>query len=214
MKYKEKQFVINHLDGISEKQIEEHLKLYSGYVKHSNLIDEKISQLLEDNPKLPETIRSEGDNSYVISELRRRFGFEFNGMRMHEYYFEQFEGRFKEKKEKGHFVKFIIEQFSDFDLVLKRFKDLASTTRGIGWAVLSYDKSINKIQMNWVGSHEIGQLAGVDILLVIDMWEHAFMVDYTSGEKKKYIKAFFDNLNWKVVEKRFHGIININLLLI
>ena len=93
--YEEKKFAIPNLKGLSEKQLTVHIGLYAGYVKHVNLLREKIHEFeTEDKEK----------HAYMIAELRRRFGFEFDGMRMHEYYFEQFEGGFIEKKEKNHLV--------------------------------------------------------------------------------------------------------------
>ncbi|OGD67656.1 hypothetical protein A2442_03730 [Candidatus Campbellbacteria bacterium RIFOXYC2_FULL_35_25] len=188
-KYQEKQFNMNLLSGISEKQTEEHLKLYAGYVKHANLILEKIEELSGE----------EGDNSYVISELRRRFSFEFNGMRMHEYYFESLEKGSKGLSDSSK----LAESIGNLDSFVEEFK-LVGMTRGIGWVVAYFDEPKDSIQIAWVGDHELGQLGGLPIILVMDMWEHAFMVDYLPSEKKKYIEAFFDNINWDVVEERFN----------
>jgi len=192
MNYEEKKFQIDRLNGISEKQIEEHLKLYSGYVKHTNLITEKIAELSQDKEK----------NSYAIAEITRRLGFEFNGMRMHEYYFEQLEEGSKNLNENSLFANFIKEKYADFDSALLKIKN-AIKLRGIGWVVVYYDKQIKELKMAWVDEHQNGQLAGLPIIIVIDMWEHAFMVDYLPSEKSKYTDAFFENLNWEVVEKRF-----------
>jgi Fe-Mn family superoxide dismutase len=191
-KYEIKQFDLPKLEGVSSKQIEEHLKLYAGYVKHTNLIREKISEL-KNNP----------DNSYLITELRRRFSFEFNGMRMHEYYFESLEGGKKELSEESALKKSLIEKYGSFEEAIKHFKEVA-TSRGIGWTILSYDSRINSPHITWVSDHELGHLSGLPVLLAIDMWEHAFMVDYLPSQKKDYIESFFSNLNWEVVEERFN----------
>ncbi|MBU1557647.1 Fe-Mn family superoxide dismutase [Patescibacteria group bacterium] len=195
MEYPEKIFKIDHLEGISEKQIEEHLKLYSGYVKHTNLIFEKIATLSKD----PD------NNAYVISELRRRFGFEFNGMRMHEYYFEEFVEGPKEADKDSELSKILSEKYGSVNSAMEYMEDVA-LTRGIGWMVLCYDSIAKTPYVVWVGDHELGQLGGLSVIMVLDMWEHAFMVDYTPSEKKKYIRSFFNNLNWKVPENRFRGI--------
>jgi Fe-Mn family superoxide dismutase len=192
MNYEEKKFKLNHLNGISEKQIEEHLKLYAGYVKHTNLISEKQKELSQEEQK----------NSYAIAEITRRLGFEFNGMRMHEYYFEQLEEGSKNLNENSLFANFIKEKYADFDSALLKIKN-SIKLRGIGWVVVYYDKQIKELKMAWVDEHQNGQLVGLPIIIVIDMWEHAFMVDYLPSEKSKYTDAFFENLNWEVVEKRF-----------
>ncbi|MEX0934150.1 MAG: Fe-Mn family superoxide dismutase [Candidatus Paceibacterota bacterium] len=191
--YKEQSFDIPELKGLSHKQLEEHLKLYAGYVKHVNLIREKIHELEASDPE---------KNAYLISELRRRFSFEFDGMRMHEYYFEELEGGKEEAPESSKLVEALTKKYGGYAEWLEHFKKVA-TTRGVGWAVLYYDPKANQIHSVWVEDHELGVLAGLPILLALDMWEHAFMVDYTPSEKKDYIEAFFNNLNWSVIESRF-----------
>jgi Fe-Mn family superoxide dismutase len=189
--YKEKTFEIGALEGLSEKQISEHLKLYAGYVKNINLITEKLA-LLKENSE---------ENALAISELRRRIGFEFNGMRMHEYYFEQL-GSTNGAQNGSELMKALAEQFGSFDKWLNDFKQTAMT-RGIGWAVLYYDKNEKIFHNAWVADHEVGQLAGLNIVLALDMWEHAFLLDYVPSQKKDYVEAFFKNLKWEVVESRF-----------
>lgn len=194
MQYEEKTFNLPTLAGLSEKQLEEHLKLYAGYVKHVNLVRQKIHELEMDDP---------AGNSYLISELRRRFSFEFNGMRMHEYYFEALENGPAEASEDSPLVQALSEKYSSFDAWLEHFKTVGMT-RGIGWTVLYYDPIGKTPHTVWVGDHELGVLAGLPIILAMDMWEHAFMIDYIPGEKKDYIEAFFKNLNWQVMEDRFN----------
>jgi len=185
-------FNIPELKGISTKNIEEHLKLYAGYVKHSNLILEKIGEYMSDSEK----------NAYVIGELQRRFGFEWNGMRNHEYYFRSLEGGAKPLSENSELRAAIQKQAPSFDTWLSGFKSLAMT-RGVGWAVLYYDKQTNQLTHAWVDEQHLGQLNGLAWVLGIDMWEHAFVYDYPTSEKKKYVEAFFENLNWHIIEKNF-----------
>jgi len=191
-----KTFNIPELKGISTKTIEEHVKLYQGYVKHANLIIEKIAEL----SKEAET------NVYALGEVQRRFGFEFDGMKNHEYYFEQFEGGAKNISVDGHLPHTlkteIEEEWGSFDVWLARFKAVAMT-RGIGWAILSYDKTNDRLVNSWIDEQHLGQLNSVNIILALDMWEHSYLLDYVPGDKKKYVDAFFENLNWGVVEKRF-----------
>lgn len=199
--YQEKQFNIPSLTGLSEKQMEEHLKLYYGYVKHVNLIREKIHELEE---------KDKDGNAYLVSELRRRFAFEFNGMRMHEYYFEEFELADGESPGEHDaapkLLDSVSEKYGSFESFIEHFKVIAGGTRGVGWAVLYHDQKVNQPHTVWVEDHELGTLAGLPIIAVLDMWEHAYMVDYTPSEKKEYINAFLKNMNWNLAERRFTGI--------
>ncbi|MBU6431277.1 MAG: superoxide dismutase [Patescibacteria group bacterium] len=191
-KFEEIKFKIPELKGISAKNVEEHLKLYAGYVKNSNLILEKIDELSKDAEK----------NDYLLAELQRRFGFEFCGMRNHEYYFRSLEGGAKFLDDKSALKKSISETWGSFDNWLTRFKSIA-LTRGIGWAVLFYDPQTKSLLNTWVDEHHIGNLSGLSFIMGIDMWEHAFMIDYLPSQKKDYVSAFFDNINWTVAEENF-----------
>ena len=190
-KFEEIKFNIGELKGISKKNIEEHLKLYAGYVKSTNLIWEKIEELMADPEK----------NAYVIGELQRRFGFEWNGMRNHEYFFRSLEGGTKSLPENSEFKK-EIEKELPFEEWLKIFKSLAMT-RGPGWAVLYWDKQTKQFVATWVDEHHMGQLNGLTWILGIDMWEHAYLLDYLPSEKRKYLDAFFENINWETIEENF-----------
>ena len=190
MTYTEKKFNIGNLNGIGAKTIEEHLKLYSGYVKNTNLILEKIA-----------TLDAEKD-ALAISEAQRRFGFEFDGMRNHEYYFEQFEGEAKPLSADSELGKAIATEWGSFDAWMARFKTLAMT-RGVGWAILYKDETNGRLLNTWVEEQHLGHLIGLKVILALDMWEHSYMLDYVPSEKKKYVEAFFSNINAEVVEKRF-----------
>ncbi len=192
MQYSAKQFNLPILNGLSEKQIKVHLGLYEGYVKHVNLIMEKIRALKEAD--------AEG-NAYLIAELRRRFAFEFDGMRMHEYYFEQFENGQTSLAASSALAKAVEEKYAEQSLE-EHIREVAGS-RGIGWVVVYADQSGKTLHTVFVNDHELGQLAGLSVLLAVDLWEHAYMVDYMPAEKKNYIDAFFANLNWDVIEKRF-----------
>jgi len=191
-KFEELKFSLPALKGLSAKNIEEHLKLYGGYVKNSNLILEKIEEMSKDAEK----------NAYAISELQRRFGFEFCGMRNHEYYFRSFEGGAKSLDDKSVLKKAIENTWGSFDNWLARFKTIAAA-RGIGWAVLFYDPQTKSLLNAWVDEHHLGNLSGLSFIMGIDMWEHAFMIDYLPSQKKEYISAFFENVNWEVAEENF-----------
>jgi Fe-Mn family superoxide dismutase len=188
-----KTFTIPELVGISAKNIEEHLKLYKGYVANANLIIEKVAELSKDAE----------NNTYTIGELQRRFGFEFDGMRNHEYYFSQFEGGPIAASENALKTK-IESTWGSFETWLAQFKAIA-LTRGIGWAMLYYDPITDRLLQTWVEEQHLGQLVGLTPILALDMWEHAYVYDYPTSEKKKYVEAFFANLNWNIVEARFQN---------
>jgi Fe-Mn family superoxide dismutase len=184
-----KKFNIPELAGISKKNIEEHLKLYARYVTNTNLIFDKLNELKKEFEK----------NAYLRAELQRRFGFEFDGMRNHEYYFESLSDGKKEIKKESVLFKKITADWGSFEIFLEHFKFVA-LTRSPGWVMLYFDKITDKLIITWVDEHHLGQLTGLAPVLCLDMWEHAYYLDYVPAEKKKYIEAFFENLNWKVVE--------------
>lgn len=192
-KFEEKKFNIPALKGISEKNIEEHLKLYSGYVKNANLIHEKIAEYKKDSEA----------NAYVLGELNRRFSFEFNGMRNHEIYFSHFEGGPKLVPEDSALAKKGMEIWpAGYEAWLAEFKAIA-LTRGIGWAMCGYDKTSDRLLNYWVDEQHLGQLNSVVPIIALDMWEHSYVFDYQPSGKKQYVEDFFENLNWENVEKNY-----------
>lgn len=195
-KFEEKKFNIGELKGISSKNIEEHLKLYAGYVKNANAVIDKISALSA------EFFGKGIDNSYLIAELFRRFSFEYNGMRNHEVYFSSLSGGAKKLNPESELAKKLVETCTSVEIFLLGFKNIA-LTRGVGWAVLWYDKKDKRLIASWVDEQHLGQLNGCEMILALDMWEHAYVYDYPTSEKKKYIEAFFQNINWEVIEQNF-----------
>ncbi|OHA93418.1 MAG: hypothetical protein A3H52_01825 [Candidatus Zambryskibacteria bacterium RIFCSPLOWO2_02_FULL_39_26] len=190
MKFEEKKFNIPKLKGISAKTIEEHLKLYSGYVKHTNFIEEKIAELMQDSEK----------NSYALGEVQRRFGFEYNGMRNHEIYFESLSGGSSEISKDSELYKSMTYLWGSFENWLNQFKTIA-LTRGIGWAMLYFDRKEQKLLNTWVDEQHLGQLQDCTLVLGLDMWEHSYVADYQPSGKKQYIEDFFTNLNWLKIEE-------------
>jgi len=185
--YEARTFDIPELKGISQKSIDEHLKLYQGYVKHTNLILEKMKEEKE---------------GYEESEARRRLGFEFDGMRNHEYYFEQLEGGPSDPEKEHPLNKKIEKDFGSMKQAYNDFKKVAST-RGVGWAVLYYDQEHDTLIQTWVDEQHLGQLNGLTFLFGVDMWEHSYMLDYAPSQKMEYFDAYTSNVNWSVIEKRF-----------
>jgi Fe-Mn family superoxide dismutase len=207
-KFEEKKFTIPELKGISKKTIEEHIKLYSGYVKNANLIFEKIGELIQ----MPGSAEK---NAYAISEMQRRFGFEFDGMRNHEVYFSSLEGGPKplsaggsesdssSESGTGSTLKAAISaEGGTFEDWLVYFKMIAMT-RGIGWAMLYYDRTSKRLLTTWVDEQHMGQLQDCALILGLDMWEHSYVADYQPSGKKHYVEDFFANVNWEVIEKNF-----------
>ena len=191
--YTPQQFSLPTLQGLSEKQIKAHLGLYEGYVKHVNVLRSQIADLT--------TLDAE-KYAYAIMEVRRRLGFEFNGMRMHEYFFTQFEGGAVPLEAESPLATALTEKYGSTDAFITHFTQVGMT-RGIGWSVLYADPLHNTLHTAWVADHELGQLGGLPIILARDMWEHAFMVDYLPAEKKLYIEAFLKNVHWALPERRF-----------
>lgn len=185
-------FTIETLTDISEKTIEEHIKLYNGYVKNANLILQKLEIYFQDTEKY----------MYEIGELRRRFSFEFDGMRNHEHYFHALEGGSQMLPTEGALYKDIEKEFGSYESWFTDFQTTA-LTRGIGWAILYYDKETDRLLNTWVDEQHLGHLTGLTPVLALDMWEHAYYIDYTPAEKKKYIQAFFDNINWNTIEQKY-----------
>ena len=187
-----KTFQIPKLKGISEKNIEEHLKLYAGYVKFANYIQNQIVELGKDSEKW----------AYELGELQRRFAFEYDGMRNHEIYFSSLEGGSTPLSIDGALMKAIQKEWGTYYAFLSRMKAVAMT-RGIGWAMLYQDMTSGHMLMQWVDEQHLGHLQGLKPILALDIWEHSYVADYQPSGKKQYVEDFFANLNWSVVEKRF-----------
>lgn len=189
--YTEKTFTFHDLTGISEKTMEMHLGLYSGYVKNTNQILDLIESMSGDDSK-----------KYALLEARRRFSFEFDGMRNHEYFFEQFTGGINELDRESALAKAAAEEFGSVDAWRENLLALTGM-RGVGWAISYYDREADCLVNSWVDEQHLGHLNSTQFIFGIDMWEHAFMYDYAMSEKGDYVNDVMKNTNWKVVEERF-----------
>jgi Fe-Mn family superoxide dismutase len=189
--YPERQFELANLNGISAEQIDQHLKLYAGYVKNTNLLNEQLGEL----------IRAGDTTSPRFGELTRRLGFEYNGMRLHEYYFDNMKGGASEMDSSSRLAAAIAASFGDFETWKADFFGIGKM-RGVGWAILAQDPFTAKLSNHWITLHEEGNVAGFQPLLVMDIWEHAFTVDYKPTERAKYIDAFYTNIDWAKVDSR------------
>lgn len=177
------------MTGFSETLLKNHFTLYQGYVTNTNKVLDSLAQLLKDG----KTATSE------FAEIKRRLGWEWNGMRLHEYYFENLGG-------KASFVsgsklaKKLTEEFGSYELWEKDFK-ATGTMRGIGWVALYLDLATGKLINFWINEHDVAHPAGCQPLLIMDVFEHAFMLDY-GLKRADYIEAFFKNIDWAAVEAR------------
>lgn len=197
--YKTKQFNLSNLKGISDQTLEMHFKLYEGYVKETNKLNEKIAEFIKDS-------KVDQEEFAEYSELNRRRGFEYNGMVLHEYYFDNLQtgGGTGDPAGTSAFRKAAAESFGSYDIWKADFVGTGKM-RGVGWAICYEDPSNGQLSNHWISLHETGNVAGYTPILVMDVWEHAFILDYKPADRPKYIEAFFSNINWTAVEKRLHG---------
>jgi Fe-Mn family superoxide dismutase len=193
--YKPKEFNLSGLNGISDKTLEMHFKLYQGYVKETNKLTEKISEFLKDG-------KVDQEEMPAYSELTRRLGFEYNGMVLHEYYFGNMkrQGSVDPAKD-STFHKLAEESFGSYDIWKADFVSVGKM-RGVGWAVCNQNPANGALSNHWITLHETGNVSGFAPVLVMDVWEHAFILDYAPADRPKYIEAFFSNIDWAACEQR------------
>lgn len=177
------------LEGFSQALLNNHFTLYQGYVNNTNkLLDTLAALLKEGKTATPD-----------YAELKRRFGWEYDGMKLHEYYFENLGGKTRLAKT-GVLGKIIEASFGSYEAWEQDFR-ATGAMRGIGWVVLYYDLPACRMMNVWINEHDGGHLAGGQPILVMDVFEHAYMIDY-GLKKTDYITAFFKNIDWKVSEGR------------
>ena len=177
------------MSGFSDTLLKNHFTLYQGYVTNTNKVMDLLAAMLKEGKQgTPE-----------FAELKRRLGWEFNGMRLHELYFENLGGDGDHSKA-GPLAKKVEAQFGSFDACATDFMATASM-RGIGWVILYQDPESCLLLNQWINEHDVGHPAGCKPLLVLDVFEHAFMIDY-GLKRADYLNNFFKNLNWAAVAKR------------
>ncbi len=172
--------------GFSDTALKNHFTLYEGYVTNVNKVSEAISKAAAGTPE--------------YNELKRRFGWEFNGMRIHEYYFGCMKNGDNAIDPASPLYLKIVEDFGSWEAWEKDFKATA-TMRGIGWAILYHDQDANRLFNVWVNEHDLGHLGGCRILLPIDVFEHAYITDY-GLKRADYIEAFLKAVDWSIVSGR------------
>jgi Fe-Mn family superoxide dismutase len=177
------------MQGFSETLLKNHFTLYQGYVTNTNKVLDILDQLSKDG--------KQGTPEYA--ELKRRLGWEFNGMRLHELYFENLGGKSPLNKN-SKLAKKIAENFGSVENWEKDFR-ATGAMRGIGWTILYQDNVSGRLINFWINEHDVAHPAGCTPLLVMDVFEHAFITDY-GLKRADYIEAFFKNINWGAVEAR------------
>jgi len=189
--FKARSFPLSGLTGISDKTLEMHFGLYEGYVKETNQITEQLAELAK---------AGKAAKNPVYAEMNRHLGYEYGGMILHEYYFENLAPKGKGKPS-AQLTKALEDTFGSFETWKADFTAVGGT-RGVGWAVLFRDPITGRMTNQWITLHEQGVPAGYSPILVMDAWEHAFLLDYKPSERAKYIEAFFSNVNWEEVGER------------
>jgi Fe-Mn family superoxide dismutase len=192
--YKPKAFALSGLTGISDKTLEMHFKLYEGYVKETNRLTEQIADFLRDG-------KVDQEEMPAYAELTRRLGFEYNGMILHELYFENMRPGGGADPSKGALRRAVEATWGTWDIWKTDFSSIGKM-RGVGWAVCSQNPETGRLSNHWITLHETGNVAGFRPILVMDVWEHAYLLDYAPADRPKYIEAFFANIAWDTAEAR------------
>jgi len=183
------------MEGFSDTLLKNHFTLYQGYVANTNKVADTLSMMMKDTRL--------GTPEYA--ELKRRFGWEFNGMRMHEYYFTNLKKGGAPLAKDSLLYKKIVSDFGSYENWEKDFRAVGAM-RGIGWAVLYQDKLGDRLFNMWIGEHDLGHPAGCKPRIVMDVFEHAYMTNY-GIRRADYINAFFKNLSWEKAAQSFAKIV-------
>jgi len=191
--YVPKKFDLARLTGISDQTLQMHFGLYEGYVKNTNLLNEQITEKI--------AAGKAAGSDLAFAEMTRRLGFEYNGMVLHEYYFSNMTSTAGEMPKSGAFYEAVGTSFGDIDAWKRDFAAIGGM-RGVGWAICYQDPKTGRISNHWITLHEDGNVAGYVPILVMDVWEHAFLLDYKPSERGKYVEAFFANVDWDLASAR------------
>lgn len=195
MAYKPRHFDLSGLKGISDATLEQHFNLYAGYVTQTN-------KLLEQLAELSGNAGADEKRIAVFSALKRRLGFEYNGMVLHELYFANLRRHGERGPARGAAFRAAAEQsWGSYQRWEADFMAVGRM-RGVGWAICCQDPATGSLANHWVELHESGHLSGFVPVLVMDVWEHAFMLDYAVKDRPKYIEAFLSNVDWRAVDLR------------
>lgn len=197
--YQPKTFDLSGLNGISDKTLEMHFKLYEGYVKGTNDLNARIAEILSDG-------KVDQEEMPAYSELTRRLGFEYNGMVLHEYYFGNMKKDGGGEPQRSSELRSAVERsFPSFDIWKTDFTSVGKM-RGVGWSIAFLDPTAGRVSNHWIELHQTGAVAGFVPLVVMDVWEHAYLLDYKPADRPKYIEAFLSNIDWDAVERRMPNV--------
>ncbi|MEK7660155.1 MAG: Fe-Mn family superoxide dismutase [Patescibacteria group bacterium] len=175
-----------HIPGFSADMMSAHITLYQGYVTNTNKLLEQLYETEKNSPQ--------------YNELKRRFGWEFNGMRLHEFYFGNMSANPGHLSDTKNLQQFIQSEFGSIEDFEKDFRATAAM-RGIGWVILAHDATSNRLFVTWINEHDAGHLAGANPIAVMDVFEHAYIKDY-GIKRADYIDACWRTFDWSVVESR------------
>ncbi|MDN3504098.1 MAG: superoxide dismutase [Rhabdochlamydiaceae bacterium] len=178
------------MPGFSDELLTMHFKLYEGYVKNTNQLISKMNALEENGQA----------RSADYCGLKRMFGFEYDGMRLHELYFENLGGKEALPAKSSLYLQ-IVKDFGSYENFTTNLKDVGMF-RGVGWVILYFDPDANRLFNVWVNEHNVNELVKCEIILAMDVWEHAYLIEYKL-DRGQYIDAFIKNINWNLVNNRF-----------
>ena len=191
-KYEAKNYdrLLGKIKGLDDDLLRMHFKLYQGYVNNSNLLLQKIQDL-----------NTSGQNrTPEFAGLKHMLGWEFDGMLLHEYYFENLGGD-KPLEQDDPLMQKIVQDFGSFDQWKNDFV-ATGAMRGIGWVISYIEPKQGRLINVWINEHDLGHLAGAAPLLVMDVFEHAYITQF-GIDRPKYIDVFFNNIDWDTVSKRY-----------
>jgi superoxide dismutase, Fe-Mn family len=190
MTYELRAFDLSGVEGLSKKAVDLHLGLYKGYV-------DNLNKLIEQTPK--------GGSPLVMDGYNRRFAFEYNGVKLHELFFEQLAGKRRQVLADSDWAEAVKEDFGDLNGWKSNIESLAAT-RGVGWVMTLRERGASRLHNFWVDLHHLYMPADSHVVFVLDVWEHAFMLDFTSEQKGEYVKTILQNVDWAVVEQRYASV--------
>jgi Fe-Mn family superoxide dismutase len=189
MSHQLRNFDLSRVQGLSKKAIDLHLSLYKGYVENFNKLIEQMPQ------------SAAAASPLEVDGYARRFAFEYNGVVLHELFFESLAGQRRPLSEDGAFAQALGADFGDFEGWKKSVGTLAKT-RGVGWVLTVRNRSSQRLHNCWIDLHQLSVPANSDVLFTLDLWEHAFMLDFTPAQRADYTKTILDNIDWSVIEAR------------
>lgn len=191
MTYQVRTFNLSGVQGLSKKAIDLHLGLYKTYV-------EQLNKLLEQSP---ERAAGAAPLALALDGYNRRFAFEYNGVTLHELFFEQLAGNRRQPKSDSGFADALHQDYGDFGGWKASVEALAKT-RGVGWVLTLRERGHERVHNCWIDLHHLSIPANCDVVFALDLWEHAYMLDFTPAQRADYVKIILDNVDWQVVEQR------------